>query len=109
MAEFIWMRNPRFTWISPSSSVQGTRNMITRSGSTRRSMILACPVFGVALDDQGCGFHHLEDRLVELGLGRVLGLDQGDDVTSVIPHRSPPFARCFIGADTVARMVARGP
>ena len=41
MALFIWMRKPRLTWISPLSSIQGTRNMMTRSGSTMRSRILA--------------------------------------------------------------------
>ena len=82
------MRKPRFTWISPWSSIQGTRNMITRSGSTRRSMILAGPVFRMALDDKRRRLHHLEDRLMELRLGRVLGLDQGDDLIGVIPHRS---------------------
>ncbi len=49
-------------------------------------------VLGVALDHQGRRFHHLQDRLVELRLGRVLGLDQCDDLLGVIPHtilRSP--------------------
>ena len=41
MALFISMRKPRLTWTSPWSSTQGTRNMITRSGSTMRSRILA--------------------------------------------------------------------
>ena len=41
MALFIWIRNPRLISISPSSSIQGTRNITTRSGSTIRSRILA--------------------------------------------------------------------
>ena len=39
MALFISMRKPRLTWTSPLSSIQGTRNMMTRSGSTMRSRI----------------------------------------------------------------------
>ena len=31
-------RKPRFTWILPWSSSQGTRNLMIRSGSTRQSM-----------------------------------------------------------------------
>ncbi len=31
------MRKPRFTWMLPLSSTQGTRNMMVRSGSTMRS------------------------------------------------------------------------
>src|SRR4030095_15280047 len=37
IALFISTRKPRFTWISLRSSIHGTRNMITRSGSTMRS------------------------------------------------------------------------
>ncbi|CPM23948.1 Uncharacterised protein [Bordetella pertussis] len=37
MAELCWMRKARLTWAWPWSSVQQTRNWITRSGSTRRS------------------------------------------------------------------------
>ncbi len=51
---------------------------------------LGLAVFGVALDDEGGRFHHLQDRLVELRLGRVLGLDQGDDLRGVILHVCPP-------------------
>ena len=51
--------------------------MITRSGSTMRSRILACAVLGVPLEHEGQRLDDLLDGLVELGLGRVLGLDVG--------------------------------
>ena len=41
IALFIWIRKPRLTWITPWSSTHGTRNRITRSGSTIRSGIRA--------------------------------------------------------------------
>src|SRR5664280_697719 len=42
MELLIWTRNPRLTWISPSSCTQFTPKLITRSGSTSRSKILSC-------------------------------------------------------------------
>ena len=41
-------RKPRFTWILPLSSTHGTRNMMTRSGSTMRSSSAACSYSGWA-------------------------------------------------------------
>src|SRR5664280_1514993 len=41
MELLIWTRNPRLTWISPSSSTQLTPKLMTRSGSTSRSRILS--------------------------------------------------------------------
>ena len=56
----------------------------------------------MALDHQAGGFHHLEDGLMELGLGRVLGLDQGDDLFSVVVHvylpRDPASLPCILCA-----------
>ena len=46
MALFISMRKPRLIWTSPLSSTQGTRNMITRSGSAMRSRILCSRYLG---------------------------------------------------------------
>ena len=46
MALFISMRKPFWIWISPLSSTQGTRNMMTRSGSMMRSRILASRYLG---------------------------------------------------------------
>ena len=46
MALFISIRKPRFTCASPASSTQGTRNWISRSGSTMRSSTRAARYSG---------------------------------------------------------------
>jgi len=46
IALFISMRKPRLTWMFPLSTSQGTRNMITRSGSAIRSRTFAFLYFG---------------------------------------------------------------
>ena len=66
MALFIWIRKPRLTWISPRSSCHGTRNMMTRSGSTMRSMISRAAVFGPALEHEIERLDDLLHGLVEL-------------------------------------------
>jgi len=53
----------------------GYANMITRSGSTMRSMILAARYSGAVYHQAG-RIHHLSDGLVELRLGRVLLFDE---------------------------------
>ena len=48
MALFISMRKPRLICICPWSSIQGTRNITTRSGSTIRSRTRASRYAGLA-------------------------------------------------------------
>ena len=69
-ALFICMRKPRLTWISPRSSCHGTRNIITRSGSTMRSRIFALREIRAPLDDEVEALEHLLHRLVELAARR---------------------------------------
>ena len=64
--------------ISPVSSCQGTRNMMTRSGSIMRSRILAFAILGMSFENEGERFGHLLHGLVKLRFRRVLGLHPRD-------------------------------
>ena len=75
MALFISMRKPRLSWTSPLSSIHGTRNMITRSGSAMRSRIFASRYLGFLSRTTSRDSATSMRGLMELGLGRVLGLE----------------------------------
>ena len=106
MAEFICTRKPRSTWISPWSSIQGTRNMIDALRLDQALLDLGPPVLGVAIDDDGDGVDHFADGLVELRLGRVPGLHQGYDLLGVVMQSRLPLFACLFPPPLIRRRSA---
>ncbi len=80
-------RKPRLTCTCPLSSIQGTRKMICRSGSTIRSKILRLGELGVLVDDRGDRLGHFPHGLVELHLSGVPRHDHFHDaVDELLGH-----------------------
>src|ERR1043165_3508933 len=88
------MRNPRLTCSSPLSSCHGTRNMITRSGSMIRTLILGLHVGHQSGD---IVFHGLLANALRYRQRRVISEgrepDKGRSMPAVVHERVLPIPK----------------
>ncbi len=78
------MRNPRLTWILSLIIEPGNAEHENALGFDHALENAGVPIFGMTLQHEPKRIENFLDCLVELGLGRILGLHLSHDLFNVV-------------------------